>query len=133
MRPSPTNAAWIEYAIACLARFLIGIGLALPTSLSLAAERVTLQLKWQHQFQFAGYYAALEQGYYRDNGLDVALVEATPQTDVVDEVTAQRAQYGVGTSALLLERSHGKPVVVLAAIFQRLLFAFKGCLFFQPL
>ena len=29
---------------------------------------VRLQLKWLHQFQFAGYYAALEQGYYREAG-----------------------------------------------------------------
>ncbi len=31
-----------------------------------AAETVVLQLKWRHQFQFAGYYAAVAQGYYRD-------------------------------------------------------------------
>ncbi|MCE9580464.1 MAG: ABC transporter substrate-binding protein, partial [Deltaproteobacteria bacterium] len=36
-----------------------------------ASEHVVLQLKWRHQFQFAGYYAAQLQGYYRDAGLDV--------------------------------------------------------------
>ena len=118
MRAIPTKAADCETRSARPANILIAVVLTLWTTLSPAAERVTLQLKWQHQFQFAGYYAALEKGYYRDNGLDVALVEATPQTNVVEEVTSQRAQYGVGTSALLLERSHGKPVVVLAAVFQ---------------
>ena len=39
-----------------------------------AAERVTIQLEWQHQFQFAGYYAAQDQGYYRDAGLEVTLL-----------------------------------------------------------
>ncbi len=34
-----------------------------------------LQLKWVHQFQFAGYYAAIEQGYYAEEGLDVELIE----------------------------------------------------------
>ena len=34
-----------------------------------AHERVTLQLKWFHQFQFAGYYAAVEKGFYADEGL----------------------------------------------------------------
>ncbi|MBK7056400.1 MAG: ABC transporter substrate-binding protein [Leptospiraceae bacterium] len=38
-------------------------------------DRIHLQLKWYHQFQFAGYYAAIEKGYYSDVGLDVQLVE----------------------------------------------------------
>lgn len=82
-----------------------------------ALDGVTLQLKWRHQFQFAGYYAALEKGYYREAGLDVQLVEATPTTNVVEEVVSGRAQYGVGTSELLLARRQA-PVVALAAIFQ---------------
>ena len=82
-----------------------------------ALESVTLQLKWRHQFQFAGYYAALEKGYYRDAGLDVKLVEATPATNVVAEVVTGRARYGVGTSELLLARRQS-PVVTLAVIFQ---------------
>ena len=41
-----------------------------------APDHVVLQLKWLHQFQFAGYYAAVAQGYYRDAGLDVTLQEA---------------------------------------------------------
>lgn len=89
---------------------------ALP---ALAQERVTLQLKWTHAFQFAGYYAALEQGYYREAGLDVNIVEADPSIDPVSEVLAGRAQYGVGTSSLLLARAAGKPVVALAVVFQQ--------------
>ena len=81
-------------------------------------EPVTLQLKWQHQFQFAGYYAAQEKGFYREKGLDVRFVEATPETSVVNEVVSGRAQYGVGNSALLLARQAGNPVVALAVIFQ---------------
>jgi PAS domain S-box-containing protein len=81
-------------------------------------ESVTLQLKWRHQFQFAGYYAAVEQGLYREAGLDVRLVEARPETDYIDEVVSGRAQYGVGRSRLLLARADGLPVVMLAVIFQ---------------
>jgi len=80
--------------------------------------QVTLQLKWHHQFQFAGYYAAQEQGYYREAGLDVKVLEAQPGLDVVKEVVSGRAQFGVGTSALLLSRHQGEPVVVLATVFQ---------------
>ncbi|MDX8379390.1 MAG: diguanylate cyclase [Gallionella sp.] len=84
-----------------------------------ALEKVTLQLKWMHAFQFAGYYAALEQGYYRDAGLNVDIVAATTHTDPVSNVLDGRAQYGIGTSNLLLERAAGKPVVVLAVVFQQ--------------
>ncbi|MET3130401.1 diguanylate cyclase (GGDEF)-like protein/PAS domain S-box-containing protein [Oxalobacteraceae bacterium GrIS 1.11] len=83
-----------------------------------ALERVTLQLKHQHQFQFAGYYAALEQGYYRDAGLDVAIVESGNGGQTERNVIAGQAEYGVGSSRLLLARVAGKPVVVLATIFQ---------------
>jgi signal transduction histidine kinase/CheY-like chemotaxis protein len=83
-----------------------------------AHGQITLQLKWHHQFQFAGYYAAQEKGYYRDAGLDVNILEAEPGLDVVGRVVSGQAQFGVGTSALLLSRQRGQAVVVLAAIFQ---------------
>ncbi|WP_241674550.1 ABC transporter substrate-binding protein [Candidatus Methylobacter oryzae] len=81
-------------------------------------DPVTLQLKWKHQFQFAGYYAAKEKGFYRDAGLDVNIVEAAPGVDPAQEVIAGRAQFGVGTSELILNRYRGDPVVVLGVIFQ---------------
>ena len=83
-----------------------------------ALDRVTLQLKWTHQFQFAGYYAAIAKGYYREVGLDVTLKEAVPGHDPVEAVLAGEAEFGVGTSELVLLRAAGKPVVALAAIFQ---------------
>ena len=83
-----------------------------------AADAVTLQLKWNHQFEFAGYYAAQQQGYYRDAGLDVTLLPAAPGTDPVTSVLAGTAQYGVGNSSLLLRRGAGQPLVVLASVFQ---------------
>lgn len=81
-------------------------------------EQVRLQLKWRHQFQFAGYYAAVEKGYYRDAGLEVELLEGSPDKDPVDVVQRGEAEFGVGTADLLLLRSQGLPVVVLAAVFQ---------------
>ncbi len=81
-------------------------------------ERIVLQLKWKHQFQFAGYYAAKAQGYYSQAGLDVVLREGRPGMRFADEVVSGRADYGVEMPVLLLERQKGKPVVVLAAIFQ---------------
>ena len=50
-----------------------------------ANEKVTLQLKWLHQFQFAGYYAALEKGYYDEVGLDVQIKERDISKDAKNE------------------------------------------------
>ena len=83
-----------------------------------AQEKVTLQLKHAHQFQFAGYYAALEQGYYREAGLDVRILEGSDGNQPERDVIAGKAEYGVGSSGLLLARLAGKPVVVLGVVFQ---------------
>ncbi len=83
-----------------------------------ADEQVSLQLQWKHQFQFAGYYMAKEKGYYRDAGLDVTIKEYDHGLDVVDEVLSTRADFGVGRTSLYVDRSEGKDVVALAAIFQ---------------
>ena len=65
---------------------------------SQALDLVTLQLKWLHQFQFAGYYAALEKGFYRDAGLEVEIREGGPNVDAIDDVVNGGADFGVGTS-----------------------------------
>ncbi len=80
-------------------------------------EPVTLQLRWYHQFQTAGYYAALEQGYYRDAGLDVTILPGGP-FNTYEEVLSGRAQYGVTNTEVLLHRLDGDPLVALATIFQ---------------
>jgi PAS domain S-box-containing protein len=79
---------------------------------------VTLQLKWKHQFQFAGYYAAIEKGFYKDAGLEVNLLEAMEGQNPSEAVFDGRAEFGVSTSDILIMRSQGKKAVVLANIFQ---------------
>src|SRR6185369_15914533 len=56
-------------------------------------QAIDFQLRWKHQFQFAGYYAAIEKGYYREEGLEVRLHEGAPGKTPVQEVLAGRAQY----------------------------------------
>ncbi len=85
---------------------------------ALALEKITLQLKWTHAFQFAGYYAAVEKGYYQEAGLNVELLQANPGEDPIQTVISGKAQYGTGNSSLLLARKAGHPVVALAVIFQ---------------
>lgn len=81
-------------------------------------KKVRLQLKWHHQFQFAGYYAAQKQGFYQAAGLDVELFEGSPQRLSLEKVLADEADFGVTDTDVLLARMQGKPVVVCAAVFQ---------------
>jgi diguanylate cyclase (GGDEF)-like protein/PAS domain S-box-containing protein len=100
-------------------RLLAATGLVLLLAApARAQEKITLQLKHQHQFQFAGYYAAVEQGYYRDAGLDVRILEGADGNQPERDVISGKADYGVGSSSLLLARLAGKPVVVLGVVFQ---------------
>lgn len=88
------------------------------TATNTASNQITLQLKWYHQFQFAGYYAAQLKGYYRDEGLNVTLVEGSPKHPPLTSILERRATYGVSDSDILIARLQGKPLVVMAAIFQ---------------
>lgn len=81
-------------------------------------ERVSVQLQWADQFQFAGYYVAKEKGFYAEAGLDVSIRPFDPKRLAIDEVMEGRSEYGIGRSSLLVDRMRGKPVVALAAIFQ---------------
>ena len=82
------------------------------------SNKVILQLRWQHQFQFAGYYAALHKGFYQEAGLEVTLKEGGPDISSTDEVIQGHADFGVSTSGLLKAYLDGKPVLMLAPIFQ---------------
>jgi len=81
-------------------------------------EKISLQLQWMDQFQFAGYYMAKEKGFYEDVSLDVNIKKFKKNLNIVNEVISNRAQYGIGRSSLIIDRSNGKKVVALAAIFQ---------------
>ena len=88
-----------------------------------AEEKVVVQLKWEHEFQFAGFYAALWQGYYKEAGLDVELRSAVRADksllDPIDEVVNHRADFGVSNSELLMAVDRGAELSVLASVFQR--------------
>jgi diguanylate cyclase (GGDEF)-like protein/PAS domain S-box-containing protein len=83
-----------------------------------AEENIVLQLKWQHAYQFAGYYAAHALGYYREEGLNVKVHEGGSRIDYVNEVLSGHAQYATGSTGILLDRNNGKQLVALAVIFQ---------------
>lgn len=82
-------------------------------------DAVTLQLKWVAQGQFVGYYAAMDQGYYDAENLDVTIRPGGP--DIVPEqvVASGQAQFGVDwLPSLLANRDQGVPLVNIAQVFQ---------------
>ena len=83
-----------------------------------ANEKVTLQLKWLHQFQFAGYYAAKEKGFYKDVGLDVEIKQRDLSKNNIEQVISGEAQYGITDSIIILYKAKKRPVTIVAPIFQ---------------
>ena len=81
-------------------------------------NKVTINLGWHHQFQFAGYYAALEKGYFAEEGLDVSFY-AGVSDDNIDPVISGKFPYGVATGGVLLEDERYKQITVVAAILQQ--------------
>ena len=82
-------------------------------------DRVRLQLLWHHQFEFAGFYAAQQLGYYADAGLDVEILPFTPHSpEPVAAITSGQAEFAVANSSVVLERARGEPVKLLAVLFQ---------------
>ncbi len=81
-------------------------------------EKVSLQLQWKHQFQFAGFYIAKEKGFYKDVGLDVEIKEFDSNIDVIDDVFKEKATFGTSYPSVILEKFNAKEVVLLNAILQ---------------
>ena len=100
-------------------KFLILITLFISTLLSHEKlEKVSLQLQWLDQFQFAGYYIAKEKGFYKDVGLDVEIKKYNIGDNVTQKVLNNESQYGTGRTSLLIDISNGKKIYLMSAIFQ---------------
>jgi NitT/TauT family transport system substrate-binding protein len=83
-------------------------------------DKVTLQLKWVTQAQFAGYYAALEKGYYDEEGLDVTIKVGGPDITPEQVVASGGAHFGLNwLPSLLATRDKGGDLVNIAQVFVR--------------
>ena len=81
---------------------------------------VTVQLRWTHQAQFAGYYAADQNGYYAAEGLAVTFLEGETTVDTLPPVLSGTAQFGItNLDVLILARADGKPLRTVAAVSRR--------------
>jgi len=82
--------------------------------------KVTLQLKWVTQAQFAGYYAAVAQGYYKDAGLDVKIKIGGPSITPETVVVGKQADFGLDwLPNLMATREKGSGLVSVAQVFER--------------
>ncbi|AXH08844.1 BvgS-like domain-containing signal transduction sensor histidine kinase (NMT1, PAS domains) [Malaciobacter halophilus] len=77
-------------------------------------KKVSIQLNWKYQFEFAGYIAAIEKGFYKDVGFDVTLKELKKDTNVIEEVKNNKATFGIYDSSILSNYDKKKPIILLA-------------------
>jgi len=91
--------------------------LFVPLLLLSDSKHVNLQLKWKHQFQFAGFYMAKELGYYDDVGLDVSIHDGFKKNPYT-AVESGEAEYAIASSTLVYEYLKGRPFKAIAVIYQ---------------
>ena len=92
-----------------------------PRQAAQAADKVTLQLKWVTQAQFAGYYVAKDKGFYKDEGLDVTIKPGGPDVAPEQVIAGGGADVIVDwMPAALAAREKGVPLVNIAQPFKQL-------------
>ena len=99
-----------------------GPGTAAPPSTAAELTPVKLQLQWVTQAQFAGYYAAVDQGYYEEAGLDLDILIGGPQVNNVQVVASGGAEFGIAWLPNMLrsrEGDSGTDLVSISQIFAR--------------
>ena len=108
----------VAVVVAVAALVFVSLGSAKPEAAK--ADKVTLQLKWVAQAQFAGYYAAAAKGYYKQFGLDVTLKPGGPDITPEQVVASGQAQFGIDwLPSLLATRDQGGDLVNIAQVFNK--------------
>jgi NitT/TauT family transport system substrate-binding protein len=99
---------------------LFGLCLAITSVQSFAQDKVTIQLKWVAQAQFAGYFVAQAKGFYKDAGLDVTIKPGGPDIAVPQVLAANGADVAVEwMPSALAAREAGVPMVNVTQVFNR--------------
>jgi len=100
-----------------LVMVLLTVGLVFSTQ---AAEKVTIQLKWVTQAQFAGYFVAQDKGYYQAEGLDVTIKPGGPDIATPQVIAGGGADVIVDwMPSALASREKGVALVNIAQIFKK--------------
>ena len=102
-----------------MTRLLLATALGTLAVPAFAQDPVTLQLKWVPQAQFAGYYAAQDQGFYEEEGLDVTILPGGPDIAPTQVIAGGGADVVVEwMPAALAAREQGVPLVNIAQPFE---------------
>ena len=81
-------------------------------------QKVSVQLLWKNQFEFAGFYMAKKKGFYDKANLDVEIKEYNFGTNITQDVENGVSTFGVGYPNILLDKSKGVNITLLNALFQ---------------
>lgn len=101
-------------------KMLTAASLALAALGAQAQDKVTLQLKWVTQAQFAGYYVAKDKGFYKEAGLDVTIKAGGPDINPSQVIAGGGADVIVDwMPSALATREKGVPLVNISQVFQR--------------
>jgi NitT/TauT family transport system substrate-binding protein len=97
-----------------------GMAVGLSCVAAQAADKVTIQLKWVSQAQFAGYFVAKEKGFYKDAGLDVTIKPGGPDVAPPQVIAGGGADVVVDwMPSALASREKGVPLVNISQTFKR--------------
>jgi NitT/TauT family transport system substrate-binding protein len=103
-----------------LTTMLLAVSVAMTSSIALAADKVTLQLKWVTQAQFAGYFVAKDKGFYKEEGLDVTIKPGGPDVAPPQVIAGGGADVIIDwMPSALASREKGLPLVNIAQPFKR--------------
>ncbi|MBI3150511.1 MAG: ABC transporter substrate-binding protein [Chloroflexi bacterium] len=83
------------------------------------ADKVTVQLSWFHGVEYAGFYTAIEKGYYAEENIEVTLNPGGPDINPVDEVQNGNAQLGITSGdSIIIAKTNQQDFVAVATIFK---------------
>lgn len=103
-----------------LTQAMLAAVLVVCSTAASAADKVTVQLKWLPQAQFAGYYVAQSKGYYKAEGLDVTIKPGGPDVSPVQVIAGNGADVVVNWMPdALAAREAGVPLVNIAQVFDQ--------------
>jgi NitT/TauT family transport system substrate-binding protein len=98
---------------------VLWVMLVLVTISAVALDEVTVQLKWIHQAQFAGFYAAEAQGYYAEEDIDISFEAGGIGIDIFEGVSEGTITFAVvGADSIVDKRSQGMPITAFATLYR---------------
>jgi len=102
-----------------IALALAGFVLILAGLRAVGLDQVTVQLKWIHQAQYAGFYAAEAQGFYEEEGIDVTFIPGGIGIDIFAGVADGSIEFAVvGADSIIDMRSQGMPIKAIATTYR---------------